>query len=120
MNISEAALLKVYRKKIFKYDSSAADEIFFKKGMADFIRSLNYTPSGPGIDHWSDASGKNLKQHLIDLIWERNAGGYTTKYMHFSEKSQRVYLDNAVYEWAKLVAMLLLEELNTIAANNKT
>lgn len=73
-------------KKIFIYDSSEADERFFKQALADF------------------KGDTTLTGYMFKKVWERNAGGTTSKYCFFNERSQKIYLDRTFFKWCCMVS----------------
>lgn len=110
-------MLKVYRRKVFTYNSSEGDERFFRQGMVDFLKAMPQPLFSENPDTWyHPMTNVSFKQDLINMIWERNGGGVTTRYMHFSDKNQRLYLENTFFEWAKLMAAQILKELKQLAA----
>lgn len=75
---------KLY-KRVFIYDSSEADNRFFRQRIVDFLQGAgNY---------------KSFSEFMHEAIWERNGGGKTIKYLYFDERAQRVKLDYYFYEW---------------------
>lgn len=72
-------------KKVFFYDSSEADNRFFRQKICDFL-------SG-------EDGGKSFSEFMFHAVWERNDNGRTLKYCHFNERAQKVNLDNYFYEW---------------------
>jgi hypothetical protein len=76
---------EVHEHKIFKYPSSEADKRYFKQKMYEWL----IKPEGT----------------FTDMIWkmvhDRNNGGYTHKYLHFNEHTQRLRLENDFFEWCK-------------------
>ena len=108
--VPESKMLKLLKRKVFTYDSSEADERYFRQGITEFFRDLDCGPFLHSPVIWNNGP-ESFKDMLYRLSHDRNAGGYTTKYMHFSEKSQRVYLDNTFFEWAILVARMIYAEL---------
>ena len=75
---------KLY-KRVFCYDSSEADNRFFRQRIVDFLQG---------------AGGyKSFSEFMHNAIWERNDGGKTIKYLYFDERAQRVKLDYYFYEW---------------------
>lgn len=111
MNISDEKMLKVLKRKVFTYDSSAADEVFFKNRIAEFFKTLNSVPSINNPSSWHHHEYGNFKDFVFKLVWERNGGGHTDKYIFFNEETQKVYLDRPFYEWAKLVGNMIYQEL---------
>lgn len=116
--IPDHKMLKVLKRKVFKYDSSEADERFFRERIADFFRGLDYQIFLDSPGSWYDSGGKSFKDHLYSMSHERNGGGVTLKYMYFNERRQRVYLDNMFYEWAVLAAKMIYRELKKINQND--
>lgn len=76
-------------KRIFIYDTSIKDRRYFLQQIAAW---LNQKPTI-----------RNLTELSYQMIHAANDNGRTTKYMYFNEKSQRLYIDNTVFEWIKLV-----------------
>ena len=83
-------------KKVFVYDSSEADEKFFRQRIVDYL-------NGKAED--------TLTKTMWYAVWERNDGGKTLMYCDFNEYRQRVYFDKNFWEWAKLMCQKLNEEL---------
>ena len=83
-------------KKVFVYDSSEADERFFRNRIVDYL-------NGKAED--------TLTQTMWYAVWERNDGGKTLMYCYFNEYRQRVYFDKSFWEWAKLMCQKISEEL---------
>lgn len=88
------------RKKVFIFDSSRADEIYFKQRIIDYL--LN-----------KDAAfrDKTLTDVLWDATWIRNDSGKYCKYLYFNEHRQKLRLDKYFLEWAKLMCQVLNEAL---------
>lgn len=112
--VTDAKLIKVLKRKIFIYDTSTADELYFRKGIADFFRGIDYEPFLDTAGSWHARDGTSFKDYVFGLVWERNEGGKTGKYTHFSNRNQRVYLENGFYEWAKVAAKMIYSELQQI------
>lgn len=83
-------------KKVFVYDSSEADEKFFRQRIVDYL---------------NDKAEDTLTKTMWYAVWERNDGGKTLMYCDFNECRQRVYFDKNFWEWAKLMCQKLNEEL---------
>lgn len=79
-------------KKIFIYESSEADERFFKQALADFDNQTTLT------------------DYMFKKVWVRNDGGKFAKYIFFNEHNQRVYLDRTFFKWC----CMILEEQNKL------
>ena len=47
---------------------------------------------------------RSFSKMLYDTCWEVNNGGKGIKYLHFSERKQRVYLDRNFFAWAQEVS----------------
>lgn len=75
------------RKRVFCYDTSEADERFFKLKIAEWLQGTGY-------------QGMRWYAFLMQIIWERNGGGKTVKYMYFNEFQQRLYVDKEFDKWA--------------------
>ena len=71
-------------KRIFIYDTSIKDRRYFLQQIAAW---LNQKPTI-----------RNLTELSYQMIHAANDNGRTTKYMYFNEKSQRLYIDNTVFE----------------------
>lgn len=112
--VTDAKLIKVLKRKIFIYDTSTSDELYFRKGIADFFRGIDYEPFLDTAGSWYARDGTSFKDYVFGLVWERNEGGKTGKYTHFSNRNQRVYLENGFYEWAKVAAKMIYSELQQI------
>lgn len=91
-----------HRKKIFIYDSSSADEMYFK------TRIINYL---------NDKDEPTLTKVCWDMTWIRNNEGKFSKYLYFNERHQRLYLDYDFWEWAKATCQLLNIVLTKLAAS---
>lgn len=115
--VSDEKMLKKYYKKIFQYDSSEADERFFRTGICDFFKGLDYSPDMSAPYSWYDSNNKSFKDHIIELIWIRNNEGITSKYMYFNDHNQRLYLDNIMWEWCVLAAKMIYSELKKVNQN---
>lgn len=76
---------KRLEKKVFTYDSSKADNRYFRVQLMEYIKS---------------GKAQEFTEFLSQCIWVRNAEGTTSKYLYFNEKSQRVYIDRLFLEWA--------------------
>jgi hypothetical protein len=91
--------------KVFKYDSSVADNRFFRQRIIDFLRGSN---------------DKSFSQFMFHTIWERNDGGKTLKYCHFNEYTQRVCIDPYFYEWmTRTIRKAEVELINSSNADGK-
>lgn len=113
--VTDAKLIKVLKRKIFIYDTSTSDELYFRKGIADFFRGIDYEPFLDTAGSWYARDGTSFKDYVFGLVWERNEGGKTGKYTHFSDRNQRVYLENGFYEWAKVAGRMIYSELKLIS-----
>lgn len=49
------------QKRVFKYDSSVADNRFFRQRIVDFLEGRH--------------EGKSFSQFMFHAVWERNEGG---------------------------------------------
>lgn len=96
---SSSKRLSVLHKKVFVYDSSEADEKFFRNKIVEYIK-------GKAED--------TLTETMWNSVWERNDGGKTLMYCHFNEYRQRVYLEKNFWEWAKIMCQKLSEELSIL------
>lgn len=83
-----ALSMKQLENRVFIFESSPADEKYFRTALARRIAAR------------SDEDYVEFRQFLWDITFERNDGGATIKYLHFNERSQRVYLDWYFVEWA--------------------
>lgn len=72
-------------KRVFSYDSSKADNRYFRQRIADFLQG--------------ETDGKTFSQFMFNAVWERNDQGKTLKYCYFDENHQKVKLDHYFYEW---------------------
>lgn len=79
---------KRLQSRVFKYDSSKADERFFKQQIHDWI-----------VKPWADR--KTWTQLLFSMVWKRNNDGRTLKYCYFNDRHQRVFLSRDFEAWAK-------------------
>jgi hypothetical protein len=78
--------------EIFPYGSDK-DETFIKKKMWEWLKGIN-----DGKDF------RSYHQMLYDVLHKVNNGGKTIKYLHFSERNQRVYLHDKFLAWADKVS----------------
>lgn len=83
--------------KVFRYESSRADNRYFRQRIVDFLNG--------------DTGGKTFSQFMFHAVWERNNEGRTLKYCHFNEHTQRVSLDSYFYEWMRRAAIKAEKEL---------
>lgn len=91
------------RKQVFCFDSSQADERYFRQRIVSYLN---------GKDEFT------LTKTIWNACWEVNGKGKTSKYLYFNERAQRLYLDRLFWEWAKLMCQLLAEQLNSIDDKN--
>lgn len=94
--ISDEAL----NKRVFKYDSSEADNRFFRQRIVDFLKN---------------SEGKTFSQFMFEAVWIRNEHGLTLKYCYYDENAQRVRLDNYFYEWMKRTIRKAETELKQVS-----
>lgn len=73
------------QKKVFVYDSSEADNRFFRQRIVDFLNG--------------QTEGKSFSAFMFHAVWERNDKGHKTKYCDFNEHTQRISLNPYFYEW---------------------
>jgi hypothetical protein len=76
--------------RVFVYDSSTADEKFFRQGIYELI--IGQRPH----EH-------TYREFLWKLIYERSNSGRTSKYLHFNDWTQRLSVDWAFQAWAEKV-----------------
>lgn len=91
-------------KKVFIYDSSTADNRYFRQRIVDFVQGKT--------------EGKSFSQFMWGAVWERNDKGYKTKYCHFNEHNQRLSLDKYFYEWM-VRTIRNVEKENRVITNYK-
>lgn len=72
-------------KRVFCYDSSVADNRYFRQRIIDFLNG--------------QTEGKSFSAFMFHEIWHRNEAGTTLKYCYFDEHQQRVKIDRYFYEW---------------------
>jgi hypothetical protein len=96
IKLKDEARRKKLTTLIFAFPGALADLRYFKNQIYKFILG--------------DRS-KTFTQTCWDMVYERNDQGRTCKYLHFNERSQRLYLDKAFFEWAKLTIDKMEEEL---------
>jgi hypothetical protein len=87
-------------KKVFIYDSSQADNRFFRQRIVDFLEGQD--------------DGKSFSKFMFQAVWERNAGGQTLKYCDFNEYHQKVNLNAYFYELMVRTIWKAETELKTI------
>lgn len=90
---------KKLEKLVFTYESSKADSRYFRVQLMDYINS---------------GQNKDFKQFLWDHLYIRNGNGQTSKYLHFNEYNQKLYIDRLFLEWATRT----LRHINTEIADN--
>ena len=93
---TDIKMLKLLRKRVFVFDSSAADEAYFKRRITDYL--LNNTHD-------------TLTAAMEDAVWKVNQEVKTCKYKYFNERIQRLYLDRDFFSWAKIMCRILNEQL---------
>lgn len=82
--------------RVFRFDSSKADERYFKMGIHEWlIGNRNAT----------------FNQTLFKMVHARNGGGVTLKYCYFNDHQQRVFLSRDFEEWAKTTKKKIEETL---------
>lgn len=84
------------RKKVFVFDSSEADELFFRKAIFHYLLGKRQD---------------TLTETMWLEVWERNEQGKYGKYTYFNEHIQKVYLDRYFFEWCKITCQFMNEEL---------
>ncbi len=87
--------------RIFKYDSSAADQRYFKNEIANWLQTpFDKKPT------WA--------QLLFNMVHKRNNGGLTLKYCHFNDHHQCVFIDKGFRAWADYTRKQLEKVLKQI------
>jgi len=94
--VSDEALYK----KVFVYDSSVADNRFFRQRIVDFLNG--------------NTDGKTFSKFMWAAVWERNDGGKTIKYLDFNEHSHRLDFKPHFYEWMVRTIRKAETELQTL------
>ena len=84
------------RKKVFVFESSAADEKKFKQRIVNYILVMG---------------AETLTQVLWNEAFIINNNGKHTKYLYFNNRFQKLYLDKQFYLWAKLTCQIINESL---------
>ena len=91
--------MKQFERRVFIFDSSLADEKYFRAAIARWL-------ANQGSDRIE------FREFLWDLTFERSESGYTIKYLHFNERTQKLYLDWFFVQWAKRASDEIEETLN--------
>ena len=73
--------------RVFRFDSSKADERFFKQGIHEWL-----------VTPWDKKPTWN--QLLFNMVHKRNNDGRTLKYCYFHDHQQRVFLSRDFETWA--------------------
>ncbi len=76
---------KKLEKLVFTYDSSKADNRYFRMQLMEYINT---------------GQKQDFRQYLWDHLYIRNGNGQTSKYLHFNERNQKLYIDRLFLEWA--------------------
>lgn len=92
--------LEKLKRLVFKYESSKADEKFFRQEICKYLM---------GTDHFE------FIEVCWHMVWVRNRDGRDYKYIHFNERNQRLYLDKYFYEWCKRTLEQMKREIKLIA-----
>lgn len=93
-------------KKVFHYDSSVADNRYFRQRIVEFLKG--------------DTEGRSFSNYMFRAIWERNDQGKTLKYCFFDEHQQRVKIDHYFYEWMTRTIRKAETELASLNDNQNT
>jgi hypothetical protein len=89
-------VIKKLHNSVFTFQSSDADEKYFRAELFKWIKNEDDT--------------RSLEKILYHISWIRNDEGKTVKYMYFNERSQKVFLDHNFLLWAKCVVSLIKKE----------
>lgn len=82
-------LISQIEPKIFIYPGSQLHKRTLKQAIVQWLKK---------------GKVNDLVREMIDTIWLINDKGKRSMYMHFNEKAQKLYLDNTVKKWCRLVA----------------
>lgn len=96
------------KKKVFKYDSSEADEKFFRHEIYKWLKN----------DTVYKGEYTEFKDLLWNIIYARSNNGTNSKYLYFNEHNQKLYVDRDFYAWADLVCLEIGESFRREEADN--
>lgn len=102
MAVSKTISIDRLRRRVFRFNGSAADERFFKLAISEWLRNEG------------EKAGATFTDLLWHITWLRNNKGQTTKYLYFNEHLQRLFLDKDFLEWAKIICQAQNELIKSL------